>query len=104
MSCVGEPFSVTSVDSTGATVPTVLEINLTGVRFAAKTSVTVRIGTTDITGDNVTFVGPTGMPGFDKIDVKLPATLAGAGDVPVIVTVGLVTSRPADTAPHITIN
>jgi uncharacterized protein (TIGR03437 family) len=104
MSCVGEPFSVTSVDATGATVPTVLEINLTGIRFAAKTSVTVRIGTTDITGDNVTFVGPTGVPGFDKIDVKLPATLAGAGDVPIIVTVGIITSRPADTAPHITIN
>jgi uncharacterized protein (TIGR03437 family) len=102
--CLGEPFSVTSLDSTGATVPTVLEINLTGVRYASRTSVTVRIGTIDITGDNVTFVGPTGLPGFDKLDVKLPATLAGAGDVPIIVTVGLITSRTADTAPHITIN
>jgi len=102
--CVTEPFSVTSTDSTGATVATVLEINLTGVRIVPRTSVTVRIGTTDITGDNITFVGPTGMPGFDKIDVRLPATLAGAGDVPVIVTVGTVTSRTADTAPHTTIN
>ncbi|MEA2206044.1 MAG: hypothetical protein QOE77_2820 [Blastocatellia bacterium] len=102
--CLGEPFSVTSVDSTGATVPTVLEINLTGVRYASRTAVTVRIGTIDITGDNVTFVGPTGMPGFDKIDVKLPATLAGAGNVPIIVTVGSITSRTADTAPRVTIN
>ena len=40
-------------------------------------------------------------------DALLPASLAGAGDVPVIVTVvttaGTFTSRPADTAPHITI-
>jgi hypothetical protein len=49
------------------------------------------------------------MPGFDVIQFKLPATLAGAGDVPIQVTFtraqGITTvSRPADTAPHITIN
>jgi hypothetical protein len=48
------------------------------------------------------------MPGFDVIQFKLPAALAGAGDVPIIVTVtrtiGTFTSRPAATAPHITIN
>jgi hypothetical protein len=43
---------------------------------------------------------------MDQINLTLPASLAGAGDVPVIVTVNTgtaFTSRPADTAPHITI-
>jgi hypothetical protein len=49
------------------------------------------------------------MPGFDIINFALPASLAGAGDVPIQVTFarsgGITTvSRPPDTAPHITIN
>jgi hypothetical protein len=47
------------------------------------------------------------MPGFDTIQFTLPAALAGAGDVPIQVTFtrGITTtSRPAATAPHITIN
>lgn len=104
MGCVGEPFSVTTLDSTGTSVATVLEFKLTGVRTVARTAISVRIGTIDITGDNIVFVGPTDMPGFDKLDVRLPASLAGAGDVPVIISVGTVTSRPADTAPRIVIN
>jgi uncharacterized protein (TIGR03437 family) len=104
-----EPFTVTSLNSSGATVPTVLQIMLTGVRNVARNQVTVRIGTTDITGEaNILFVGPTDMPGVDQINVQLPASLAGAGDVPIIVSVTIsgvtYTSRPADSAPHITIN
>jgi uncharacterized protein (TIGR03437 family) len=104
-----EPFSVTSTDSTGATVPTVLDITLTGVRLASTSQVTVRIGTTDITGTSILAVGPIGTAGFDHILLTLPSTLAAAGDVPIIVTVvngtgGTFSSRPADTAPHITIN
>ena len=105
MGCLGEPFTVTSLDSTGTSVPTVLEFKLTGVRNVGRTAITVRIGTTDITGDNIVFVGPTDLPGFDKLDIKLPASLAGAGDVPVVVLIGtLASSRPADTAPRIQIN
>ena len=48
------------------------------------------------------------MPGFGIINFTLPASLAGAGDVPVQVQFlrgGLTTvSRPAATAPRITIN
>jgi hypothetical protein len=48
------------------------------------------------------------MPGFYQIDVLLPASLAGAGDVPIVVSVVVgtqtFTSRPVDTAPRITIN
>jgi hypothetical protein len=81
--------------------------------------VTVTIGTTAISGTSITFTGlanaggtltpATDTPGIDHINVTLPASLAGAGDVPIVVSVlsGSVTttSRPTtDTPPHITIN
>ena len=119
----GEPFAVTTTIPKGSqatgnctsteteTVPTRLLIMLTGIRgVTATNAVTVRIGTTDIVGTAdpvagpVHFVGPSLTPGFDQIIVELPASLAGAGDVPIIVTVtGGGSSRPADSAPHITI-
>ena len=120
----GEPFAVTTTrpkgsgsgDCTSAeteTVPTRLLIMLTGIRNAPTNTITVRIGTTDILGTAdvttgpIKFSGASNTPGFDQIIVELPASLAGAGDVPVIVTVvtsgGTFTSRPADSAPHITI-
>jgi uncharacterized protein (TIGR03437 family) len=130
--CAGptnEPFSATTtrpkiVDGVCSateteTVPTVLEIVLTGVRNVTTSQVTVTIGTTAITGTSITFTGlanaggtltpATDTPGIDHIDVALPASLAGAGDVPIVVSVlsGSVTttSRPTtDTPPHITIN
>jgi uncharacterized protein (TIGR03437 family) len=91
------------------TVPVEVSIFLTGIRNVTATSqVTVRVGTTDLTGAAILLVTPTDMPGVDQIDVALPASLAGAGDVPVIVTVTLngqtFSSRPADTAPRIRIN
>ena len=51
-----EPFSVTSTDGSGSTVPTVLEISLTGIRTVVaaevKISIVTATGTTDITGDS----------------------------------------------------
>ena len=104
-----EPFSVTSLNSSGATVPTVIELSVTGVRGAAPAEITITVGTTAITGTAILTVQPNReMPGFDIINFTLPASLAGAGDVPVQVTflrAGLTTvSRPAATAPRITIN
>jgi len=104
-----EPFSVTSPDATGTSVPTVIQLSVTGVRSILAAEVTVTVGTIAISGGDIVFIGPnTEAPGFDLINFKLPASLAGAGDVPVVVTVnkqGLsVTSRPADSAPHVTIN
>ncbi len=108
-----EPFTVTTtyVDGSGATVTaaTILRFFLTGVRRVTdKAQITVRIGTTDLTGAAIVMVSPTDLPGTDQIDVTLPATLAGAGDVPVIITVvkdGVTTSsRAADTAARIRIN
>jgi len=110
MNRLAEPFSVTSDDGTGTQVPTKLELTVTGLRFAARTEVSVMVGTTNITGDAIISVQPNReMPGFDIITFTLPASLAGAGDVPIQVTFTRGTqqtavSRPADTAPHITIN
>jgi uncharacterized protein (TIGR03437 family) len=113
----GEPFAVTSTRPTGnnctvattETAPTHLLIFVTGLRAPAGTTptVTVTIGTTQLSGSAIISFGPSNTPGYDQIEVELPASLAGAGDVPVIVSAtaggATFTSRPADTAPHITI-
>jgi uncharacterized protein (TIGR03437 family) len=69
--------------------------------------VTVTIGTTTLSGTSIIGFRPSLTPGFDQLEVELPASLAGAGDVPVVInaTVGSATftSRPASSAPHITI-
>ncbi|HEX8852897.1 MAG TPA: hypothetical protein VF754_05385, partial [Pyrinomonadaceae bacterium] len=111
-----EPFTVTSTRPTGGvctattteTVPTQLLIMLTGVRGLAPSNITVRIRDTDISGASILSVGPSRTAGFDQIIVQLPASLAGAGDSPIIVTATVngitFTSRPADSAPRVTIN
>ncbi|HEY6245677.1 MAG TPA: hypothetical protein VIX17_17125 [Pyrinomonadaceae bacterium] len=105
-----EPFSVTSPDAGGNIVPTVLELNLTGVRLASTAEVTVTVGTTAISAASITLVKSNPkMPGFDIIDFTLPDSLAGAGDVPIVVTFTrsgqtATTSRSTATAAHITIN
>ena len=105
----GEPFNVTSQNELGATVPTVIQLLVTGIRGVQPSEITVTVGTTAITGAAILAVQPNrDMPGFDIVNFQLPASLAGAGDVPVVITVqksGVTTSsRPAATAPHITIN
>lgn len=109
--CIGGPFRVTTDDGTGTQVPTRLEIWVTGVRFIvpAETKVSFVSGTTttDITPFSVR--PNTNKFGFDLISITLPASVAGAApiDYKVIVTVtkgGTFTSRPAATAPLVTIN
>ena len=122
----GEPFTVTSTRPVGSangdctsaqteTVPTQVMFLVTGLRNfvpSSSNTITVRIGTTDIAGTVEAATSPvrvsrSNTPGFDQVTVTLPASLAGAGDVPVVITVSLTgttfTSRPADTAPRITI-
>ncbi len=104
-----EPFNVTSTDASGNSVPTVIELSVTGLRIAARTEITVTVGTTAITGDQILLVrSNTEMPGFDIINFALPASLMGAGDVPVLVLFtragANALSRPPDTAPKIQIN
>jgi len=93
-----EPFVVTQR----------IELVVTGVRFAAPAEITITVGTTPVPTASVISVQPNrNMAGFDSIIFDLPSSLAGAGDVPIQVQFqrGIITvSRPADTAPHITIN
>jgi len=102
-------FDITSPDSTGTLVPTVVELNLTGIRVTLQTEVTVTVGTTLISGSGIILKKSNPeMPGFDIINFTLPASLAGAGDVPIFVTFtrgGVVTtSRNDASAPKIHIN
>ncbi len=110
-----EPFTVTTTyaDGTGqnVTAPTRLRLALTGVRGIATSQITVRLvkvsdnTNTDITGASVVNLTTTDMPGLSQLDFLLPASLAGAGDVAVVVIVtGGATSRAADTAPRFRIN
>ena len=102
-----EPFPVKSLDANGNLVATVLEVNLTGVRNVATTEISVTVGTTAIGVSDIIFVGPNReMPGFDTFQFRLPESLAGAGDVPIVITVtksGTFTSRPAANSARITI-
>jgi hypothetical protein len=100
-----EPFSVTTNGS-----PTVIQLNVTGVRLASPAEITVTVGTTAISGAGIVAVHSNPeMAGWDVINFTLPDSLAGAGDVPIQVTftranVITTVSRPPATAPHITIN
>ena len=104
------PFNVTSTDESGNTVPTVIELTLTGVHGALPSEITITIGSTTINGTAILAVKSLeDMPGVDIINFTLPEALAGAGDVPIIVTFtrtneATTTSRSAATAPTIHIN
>src|SRR6185312_16976729 len=85
------------------TAGTNIDLTLTGIRGAIKGEITVTVGTTAISGDGIVSVAPNvENHGFDVITLTLPASLAGAGDVPIQVTFTRVSfsavSRPADTA------
>jgi len=99
--CLGEPFKITSDDGTGTLVPTVLEIHLTGVRNSIPSTITATIGTTAIVATgNIA----TDQPGFDEIDIILPATVDTGPNLTLVVTVGTATSREIATAPLIRID
>jgi len=103
-----EPFAVKTVKtSTGATVATQIRLHLTGVHGVPASAITIRIGTTNITGAQVLTGGVLAEPGVYTVDFELPASLEGAGDRPIVVTVTsgntTFTSRLDDTAPLIRI-
>ena len=109
--CITGPFKVMSANSSGTDVATVLELYVTGVRLAApaETRVSFVQGTTTIDVTPTSVRPNINMFGTDLITLTLPATLAGMApiDYKVIVTVTkssvVTTSRPAATAPTITI-
>ena len=101
-----EPFNVFTVTPRRPRVPTVLRVVLTGVLGAPSGVITVRIGSSTLSGTAIRSGGvATEMPGFQRLDVQIPPDLAGAGDVPIVVIVTIsgqtFTSRVEDTAPHI---
>ncbi len=100
-----EPFNVTTLRTRGGRrVPTVLRLYVTGINNLSAANLMVRIGNTTLTGAQLLTGAVLREPGVYTIDFALPATLQGAGDVPIIVsaTIGGVTysSRLDDTAPR----
>jgi uncharacterized protein (TIGR03437 family) len=101
-----EPFTVTTIRRKGERrVPTVLRLYLTGVQNLPASAFTIRIGSTTISGGQVTSGTVLFEPGVYTVDFTLPPELNRAGDQPVIVsvTVGGVTyfARLDDTAPRL---
>jgi uncharacterized protein (TIGR03437 family) len=70
---------------------TVLELWGTGIDAATASTVEVTIGGLDAT---VLYAGPQGIyPGVDQVNVVIPQSLAGGGNVPVVLSIGGVTSN-----------
>lgn len=99
-----EPITIRTVKRRGGNrVATVFRVYLTGVAGVPTANLTVRVGSTEVSGTSVS-APVLREPGVYSIDFTLPTTLRAAGDVPVIVTVNVGTtlfqSRLDDTAPR----
>lgn len=100
-----EPFNVTTLRLRGGRrVPTVLRLFVTGVEGAPASATSIRVRDVNITPTTAAVLRE---PGVQSFDFTLPASLLGAGDVPVVVTVTVngtaFQSRLDDTAPRFTI-
>jgi uncharacterized protein (TIGR03437 family) len=85
------PISIPASDSV------FLELFGTGLRAAAQANVTVAIGTTNVA---VSYAGAQGSyEGLDQVNVALPPSLQGSGDVVVQVTANGIAANPV----HVTI-
>jgi uncharacterized protein (TIGR03437 family) len=82
------PISIPASDSV------FLEIFGTGLRAAPEANVTVTIGTTNVP---VTYSGAQGgYEGLDQVNVQLPSSLAGSGDVVVQLTANGIAANPVN--------
>jgi uncharacterized protein (TIGR03437 family) len=87
--------NIYALDSAGNVIPAPVDVSkdqvylvlyATGLRRAAQSQVTVTIGGVNAP---VAYAGAQGSyTGLDQVNVRLPASLAGRGDVPVILRVG----------------
>ncbi len=108
----GEPFSVTTVPTRGGTtVPTVIRIECDGLRFATRGEITVTVGTTAITGDGiVSYPTESGHARFRYASTSHyphPSQARATCRYRLLLHDGTTfsaVSRPAATAPRITIN
>ncbi len=103
-----EPFFIRTIRTRGGTrVATVLRVFLTGVNGVPRASITIRIGNRELTAAQILTDPVLREPGVYSIDFTLPPELAGAGDVPIVVSVLIngqrYESRLDDTAPRLTI-
>ena len=75
-----EPFNITTDGQ-----PTRIELTVTGVRFATPAEITVTVGTTAISGNRncASRTQHRICMGLTSSNFTLPASLAGAGDVPI---------------------
>jgi len=95
-----EPFRTTTQTPSG-TAPTKLRLFLTGVQGVTANAVTIKFGNVIVPNGSITTNAvETDYPGISTFDFEAPPQLAGAGHVPVMVTVNGVSSRPIETAPH----
>jgi hypothetical protein len=99
-----EPFAVTTFRlKPFGRVPTVIRLFATGIRGAAASQISVRVGSRTISGAQIlTGAVPTDIPGVYSVDFTLPPEAIGAGDVPIVLTV-INNSRLDDTAPRVRI-
>jgi uncharacterized protein (TIGR03437 family) len=89
--CVSVPMSLG-----GSTDSLIVSFYGTGWRNSAAQSAVAHIGRVPAT---VQYIGPVpGVPGLDQVNLIVPKSLAGAGEVPVVLTAG------AQTANAVTIN
>ncbi|HXF42156.1 MAG TPA: hypothetical protein VNK26_00310 [Pyrinomonadaceae bacterium] len=103
-----EPFLVTTLQIRGGRkVPSIIRLKLTGVANFDNTSFNIKIGGTVVAGTSVLTGSTLVSPGVYTVDFRLPESLKGAGDVPIVVTIVIgsstFTSRLEDTAPRIRI-
>ena len=100
-----EPFAVRTVKIKGGVrKATILRVYLTGAELVNSNDVSIRVGDVTISGSQIVTSSITREPGVNTFDFALPATLNGAGDVPIIITITLnnvvYQSRLDDTAPR----
>jgi Tol biopolymer transport system component len=103
-----EPFTVRTVKVKGGTkVQTVLRIRATGILDRTITQLSVRIGGATISGIEILSNSREVEPGVFEFEFRLPGSLNGAGDQPVILQAvdgsTFFLSRLDDTAPRVSI-
>jgi hypothetical protein len=103
-----EPFLIRTLRFRGGRkVNSVLRLYLTGVNNITAANIRIRIGSTEIPAAQITTNAVLTEPGVYTVDFTLPASLAGSGDQPIVVSVVSggteYFGRLADTAPRISI-
>ena len=103
-----EPFTVRTIVERGERkVQTILRLRATGILDRTAAQLTVRIGSSTISGAEILTNAKEVEPGVFEFDFRLPGSLNGGGDLPVVLQAVEGTtfflSRLDDTAPKVRI-